>query len=200
VLVLTAGLWTLAAADSATNSLETAEHHGTEPLDTLTRARILLQEARADDELTLVTRDSDSSYQDDYDAAASTLSTVLSTDANRWSQAEQVDLSAASGYWDQYQSTHSEVRRLDTGQGQLAAALAADDGATGSNSYTASSESSNADDRLGSAVALAAKTFDTKARSASNDLGDLALGSIVLMVMAALAVIVGVEPRIREYR
>ena len=59
LLVLGVGLWTVVAATAGEKALASAEHHGTAPLGLLTRARILAQQARADDELTLVTRDAD---------------------------------------------------------------------------------------------------------------------------------------------
>jgi hypothetical protein len=191
LLVLGVGVWAVVAAASGGQALAGADHHGTVPLGVLTRARILAQQARADDELTLVTRDADSSYQDDYKTTSRTLALLLSTPGVHWTASEVADLQQASDDWSKYNQAHDVIRSLDAKNAtntiqtyRLAAAPLA----------------SAADADLSTGVSTAVASFGHGTHDASTDLSGLPWACLGLMVVAALLVLAGVEPRIREYR
>jgi hypothetical protein len=190
--VVAVGVWAVLAAVSSGHAVSAAEHRGTSPLDTLTRAGIFAQQARADDELTLATRDSDTGYQEDYSAAAARLATLMGTRTTGWTTAETGDLSAAAQAWSAYTDQHNAIRSEDQG-GDLSTAISSD-------RSKAAPAAAAVDAPLSAGVTTAVETFRRNDRSASNDLDGLALGCVVLMVIAAAAVLIGVEPRIREYR
>jgi hypothetical protein len=199
LLVLGTGVWTVVATKSADDAVTGAEKHGTLPLAAMTQARILLQQARADDELTLVTRDSDSSYQGDYGVTAKSLTALLASAPAGWTAPEVRELDGAASAWDRYQAAHAGVRKLDQNDGDLVGALTADQGG-GTGRESAAAVFSQADSTMSQAVGASVGAFGSKAGVASSDLGGLALGCVVLMAVAALAAVAGLEPRIREYR
>jgi hypothetical protein len=176
VLVLVVGGWMAVAAQSASRSVTAADNKGTAPLSALTQARILAQQARADDELELVTRNSDPSFGTDFQATAGKLRSLLAAAHPGWTSAEVRDLGAASSAWNAYYQQKSK----------------------GLAGYPSAAKSIDPDLYLGVTDARAA--FDSNARAASSDLGGLALGGLILMAVAAVATIAGLEPRIREYR
>ncbi len=127
--VLLAGgmVWAAVTSAAADHSVQAAEHHGTTPLAALTEARILAQQARADDELALVTRDPKLIYQNDYNRTAPNLSKALSVTHSGWTAAEQADLAQATTAWSRYQADRLVVKSADPNK--PATVLA--DGATG---------------------------------------------------------------------
>ena len=125
MVVVAVGTWAVVAAVASSRAVTAAEHRGTAPLTVLTHARILAQQARADDELTLVTRDSDQSYQKDYSTTSSSLAALLQTSGHDWTTDESEDLSAAAGAWAAYGQAHHSIRSLDQG-GQLLNAISGD--------------------------------------------------------------------------
>jgi hypothetical protein len=193
VLVLIVGAWTVVATESASRSVTAAERKGAAPLATLTKARILAQQARADDELALVTRNSDSQFAADFETTAGSLNSLFAAVHPNWTPAEAHEQAAASGAWDSY---HGELAirfaKSDSAQQQSPVAVTSQTGAA--------QEAVSVDQALGRAEADSVATFDSNARAAGSDLEGLALGGLILMILAGLASVVGLEPRIREYR
>jgi hypothetical protein len=192
LLVVALGVWAVVAAVSSGRAVSAAEQRGSTPLATLTEARILAQQVRADDELTLVTRDSDTGYQKDYANLEPSLVHSLGASTKGWTSTEIGDLSAAAGAWSLYTDQHSAIRSEDQ-SGDRSTAIAIDQS-------SAIPAAAAIDAPLSAGVNTAVATFGRNDRSASNDLDGLALGCVLLMIIAAAAVLVGVEPRIREYR
>ena len=191
VLIVASALWAMLAAAAGDRAISAAERHGTAPLAALTEARILAQQVRADDELTLLTRDSDTSYQTDLDGTSKSLTDLLGRSGSNWTATEVADLSATARAWSSYQQDHAHVRSLDK-SGLLQSALSSD--------ATSATDSATVDTALAAGVSTAVQSFSSGATSASDDLSGLAWGLAILMIVAALAVVAGVEPRIREYR
>jgi hypothetical protein len=191
VLVIVVGAWTLVATESASRSMKSAERRGTAPLTTLTQARILAQQARADDELTLVTRDADPSFGQDFNKSDGSLKALLVGDHPGWTSAEARDLARASGAWNAYDQAHSQSLALQSAD-QLSQTAAVDS--------SGAQAAANVDAALTNGVTESVRAFDSNARAASSDLGGLALAGLILTILAAMAAIAGLEPRIREYR
>jgi hypothetical protein len=192
VAVLALGVWAVVAAVSSGRAVSAAEHRGTSPLGTLTDARIKAQQASADDELSLVTGYSESSYQKDYSAAAHSVATLVGARTTGWTAAEIGDLSEAASAWSAYGEEHNAIQSSDQTGGLLKAISTDKSGAAPA--------AAAVDAPLSAGVATAVSSFSRNDRSASNDLSWLALGCVVLMLIAAAAILIGVEPRIREYR
>jgi hypothetical protein len=192
VAVVAVGVWSVVAAVSSGHAVSAAEHRGTAPLATLTDARIEAQQARADDELALVTGYSESSYQNDYSGAAARLATLMDARTTGWTSAEIGDLAEAASAWSAYGEEHDAIQRTNQTSGLLDAISTDQSGAVPA--------AEAVDTPLSAGVATAVSSFGRNDRSASNDLRGLALGFVVLMVIAAAAILIGVEPRIREYR
>jgi hypothetical protein len=165
---------------------------GSTPLDALTQARILGGQARADDELTLVTRDSDPSYQRDYSSVSARLGALLTAPDTTWTAAELDGLATDHQQWLAYVQDHSQVRQADA-RGALSAAATVD-------ATAASSDSQQLDVALTQGIDTAVASFSSSARAAAADLDGLFWASLLLVVLVAGSVIAGIEPRLKEYR
>lgn len=185
-------VWVIVALSAEGASVARSDRVGSTPLGVLTHARILDGQARADDELTLVTRDSDTSYQQGYGTVSARLLALLNTPDSRWTAGEVADLESSSRQWAAYTRAHSQVRAADT-SGDLSAAAATD-------ASTASSDSQQLDVALTHGIDTAVASFSGAARGAAADLDGLVWGTLILMVVVAGGAIAGVAPRLREYR
>ena len=87
VLVVVVVVWFGVAVGDLGSHAGSASSSGSGPLGTFTRARIMALELRADDELTLLTRDSIPSYQKDATATAASLHRLLATGGGTSSRA-----------------------------------------------------------------------------------------------------------------
>ena len=125
VIVLALGIWFTVALTTQTNGVNTAQANGSRPLSTFTQARILALRARADDELTLLTHDSDTSYQADYKSTAADLGLLLDTPASSsgtTGSSVPTQLARAKATFGSYASLHNQIRHDDDG-GNLAGAV-----------------------------------------------------------------------------
>ncbi len=192
VAALAMVIWVSVALAAEGAAVARSSRVGSIPLGVLTHARILDGQARADDELTLVTRDSDPSYQQDYGSVSARLGALLSTRDGRWTAAEMADLQSGDHQWAAYARAHSTVRQADAG-GDLSAAVATDAAA-------ASSDSQQLDGALTQGIDTAVASFSSSAQAAAADLDGLAWAALLLVGVVAGGVIGGVEPRLKEYR
>jgi hypothetical protein len=190
--VVALAVWLLVALAGEGGAVSHAEKHGTEPLRVLTQARILASEARADDELTLVTRDADPSYQNDYGSAVARLTGLIGQARSGWTAPEtQVDTAAIAALQN-YGQAHQTVRAEDEA-GRLPTAVADDQ-------LRSSPGAAGLDTTLAGGVDAAVGSFDTSARAAQSDLSGSLWSSVILMVMVVIGVLAGIRPRLREYR
>jgi len=194
VLVLVVGVWfSLSLAAQATH-VDSAGSSGSAPLATFTQARILALELRADDELTLLTRDSVPSYQQDASSVALSLNRLLATGNGTASEqmlTGQVRREAAA-----VQAVHDRIRSTDR-SGRLPSAVAL---ASGAGSEDLPALSSNLDATLATGVDRAQQSFGSSMAAADADLSALGWGTALLLSVAAALVAFGFRPRIAEYR
>jgi hypothetical protein len=185
-------VWVVIAVSAESSAVRRAQDQGAAPLGRFTQARIAALQARADDELTLSTRDAVASYQKDFPIAAAQVHNLLNAPTNGWSPPEKNALAQAASAFAAYQAAHDQVRRLDQG-GNLNGAIAADraGAADAANRLSAA---------LSDGVTIAVAQFQSAATSAGQDLDGLAWGGLALMVIGALAIIVGAQRRLAEYR
>ena len=185
-------IWVIVALASEGSAVARSSQVGSGPLGALTQARILDGQARADDELTLVTRDSDPGYQQDYGAVSARLTTMLNKSGPGWTPDEDISLDSGAQQWSAYGESHASVRQADS-RGRLSAAVAAD-------ATTSASDAQHLDDALTQGIDTAVTSFSSTARSAAADLDGLIWAALILMAVVAAGVIAGLEPRLKEYR
>ena len=192
VIVLALGIWFTVALTTQTNGVNTAQANGSRPLSTFTQARILALRARADDELTLLTRDSDPSYQADYRSTAADLGLLLDTPASSSGTAGssvRTQLARAKATFGSYASLHSQIRHDDLG-GNLAGAVALASG-TSASDLPAISSDLNSD--LADGITASQATFVDATSGAASDLDGLIWGLAVGAILVAALVLIGFQ-------
>jgi hypothetical protein len=189
--VVTMTVWLVVALAGEGSAISLAEKHGSNPLGVFTQARILAGQARADDELTLVTRDSDPSYQKDYAAVTARLSNLIARPQAEWTASEgQIAVDAAS-VWQGYEEAHQMLRAQDARQPSGDEAV---------DQQQTSPQALIMDTKLADGVDAAVTSFGPAARQAQSDLDGLIWVSVILMALVVIGVVAGTRPRLREYR
>ncbi len=199
VIVLALGVWFTVALTTQTNGANTAQVNGSRPVSTFTQARILALRARADDELTLLTRDSDTSFQADYTSTAADLRHLLDTPASSSGTAGssvRTQLARAKATFASYASLHTQIRHDDTG-GDLSGAVGL---ASGTGAGELPAISSELDSDLANGITASQATFVDATSGAASDLDGLIWGLAVGAILVAALVLIGFQPRIAEYR
>lgn len=193
VWLLISGLLSVAAAN-------TAKTAGADPLHTLTTMRILTQQARSAETLSLVRRSDPGELDVGFSKDLEEIHDHADQLANDPDHADDhgltqplTDVQSALERW---RSAHEEVgRRLASGDYTAARALTIGNGkistATGYNEVN---------DALVKAIGQARTTFRDNISTAQRLLGFTGTGIGVLCGVAAVAVAIGLFPRIREYR
>jgi hypothetical protein len=190
--IATLGVWLILAAASEGVAISRSDKHGTGPLGVLTQARIIASQARSDDELTLVTRDSDPTYQTDYASASARLTQLMAQPRAGWNPLETGFYETAATVSQLYTQDHLAVRDLDQA-GRPSDAVAVDQ-------LTSSIEAADVDLFLANGVNSAVSSFDSSAHAAHSDLAGLTWASLILMAVVVVGVLAGTRPRLREYR
>jgi len=188
-IVLVVGVWFGAALSAQGAHVDKARTSGSVPLGTYTQARILALELRADDELTLLTRDSVPSYQQDAGRVALSLHRLLAADRGIASDSARTEAAAV-------QAVHDQIRSTDRA-GDLPSAVAL---ATGTGPRDLPARSSALDASLATGVTTAQQSFGESMAAADGDLAGLGWGTVVALLVAAGLVALGFRPRIAEYR
>jgi hypothetical protein len=196
VIVLALGIWLTVALTSQTNGVNSALVNGSRPVSTFTQARILALRARADDELTLLTRDSDPTYQSDYVSTAAALAHLLDSPASSTGSSAAHQLARAKAAFASYSSVHGEIRRDDKAN-DLSGAVAL---ASGSASGQLPAISSDLNSDLSDGISASQGTFANTTSGAASDLDGLIWGLAIGAVLVAALVLLGFRPRIAEYR
>lgn len=192
IWLLVSGLMSVAATDNA-------KTEGADPLRELTSARILTQQARSAETLSLVRRGDqnalEQSFSDSTTRIATTLTRLTDTrDENAPLSADQ--LGAALSSLRQWQHANNVVsEEIRTGDFQTARALTVDDGPVSSaRSYR------EVDSALVEAITTTRTAFRDDINTAQRVIGFTGTGIALLTAFAALAIALGLIPRIREYR
>jgi len=185
-LVLIAAIWVGLAVTAQSRAVNDATNHGTVPLSALTEARILALQARSDDELTLVTRDSVGTYQADYPGVASHLASIVSGEPRSGARSWVALLAAV----------HDQIRNADnSGNPAAAIAYASDNAPT-----DLPAVSKGLDDALTAGIASAESRFYSSTSDARADLMGLSWGLPIICAACVLLLLIGLRPRLREYR
>jgi hypothetical protein len=196
LLVASAALVALAVLavttiESQRDRLDASRRSGAEPLLVGSASRILVLRSLNDENLYLVERGTDDVHRDDFDLVVAHLGdgeTGLVAAAARAADDEGPTIEAYRAYL----AAHQEVRALvDARQVDDAITSAVDRLAPAANAL---------DGRLGDTVASAETRLASEARAAHDDSGLLLRLSVVLSAVAAVAAVVGLDVRRREYR
>ncbi|MFE3519377.1 hypothetical protein [Streptomyces sp. NPDC059166] len=196
-------LWLAVGHTVARTELRGAMVHGQQSLDVLNKARIDSLKARANENLTLVARgavlteDGTDKYETDYGTGMKALGVQLEA-AKRLAgddRAGSTPVENALGGVAEWQERHRKARTTDD-RGEYENALKQIIGPKD----TTGESFEQVDDALEQALAHEQGEFDVAAADGRGALGGLAAGAAVLAALGALAVIVGVNRRLSEYR
>ncbi|MGQ4514012.1 hypothetical protein [Streptomyces sp. DW26H14] len=196
-------LWLVAGQALGNLGLDNADRHGQSSLTALNAARINALKARADENLTLVSRGSvvaadgkTDKYEVDFGAKTKALSGDLSrakvlADDDR-GRAPVADAISAVAVWE----TRHAAGSTAGADGRFQDARAAIDGPGG----TSEQAFNEVNKRIATAIAHEQDQFTTSAKEGRGALTLLWLGAAVLAVLGAVSAILGVGRRLSEYR
>ncbi|GCE43558.1 possible membrane protein [Rhodococcus wratislaviensis] len=189
-------IWLVAASVVSSMASDRARVEGTQPLDAVVHARILAQQARADETLAIVQRGSDTRYEIDYARRTEALSEELArqlADSHGRAAAEPID--GAVTALDGWRAAHQDIdSALDRGDYPAAAAIA-----VGSDPAASTARFAALDQSLRSAIDRLRDDEVDAVTDTYRSMSKLAIGSIVIGVLGGFAVGGGIWPRLNEY-
>lgn len=178
-------VWLTVAGLMSAHAAAAARTEGGEPLDRTVTARILVQEARADEILGLLKRGTDTLYDNRFDERTAQLGWML----------DEQPVDGGSEALRGWVSSHQEIRQqLAAGDYPAAVAIARDDGPQHSSAQFTQLDSALRDE----ITRLRDRQRDGIARAYAA-LNLLPAGAAALTVFAALAIAAGTAPRLSEY-
>lgn len=185
-------LWTLFAVGRSAADMADARTDGYEPLGTLSEVRALAFTAKGDEARALINRGSGAADYQRVELAALTVEELLN-------RLEGISASTAGSIrpaWNDWIAVHREIASNDAqGLYDDAVALATaplDERGTNSIFLTL-------DQRLGEAITSARGRFEASTEGADDALGALGVVGPILLLLAAAAVVWGIQQRVREY-
>jgi hypothetical protein len=200
VLVVILLGWTLVRFVSAQNSLVDAQRKGSDTVQLLSAARILTLQAQADENTTLIERGGGDAYVQDFnrvmrrlggsDGRAGLLGEARDV-ASRTGTAAQLDPITAD--FVTLQRMHRTIRNTDDKKAEYGTAVTQ---ATGAEAQLVT----RLDDEYAGQIAAAEQRLDDHAADARSGFDVLAVGIPLLLVLAALLALIGLQRRITEYR
>jgi hypothetical protein len=192
--------WFAIATASAAEHSEASRQEGSAAVVAFAEARIKVLEARSDEALTLVARGSGKVYEDHFNGVRSQLEggDGLLTRAKAAATSPQTGTAVDNAItaWQAWLDSHRKLRAEDdAGNYNEAVRLVADQGPSGAGHL-----SSMVDGQFGLAMRHATARFEDESAKAGGALSTADVGGAVLMVLAALGVVAGFTPRLREFR
>ena len=179
-------VWACVATTVAANRLNTARSEGAAPLAALAQSRILAQQARADETLMLVARSDSAGYEKSFANTTATLLDRLS------GQSDETARNAVQGWV----TAHQRVSNAnDSGDYQGAVSVA-----LGNAAQDSAAQFAALDAALRAGITDARALLRDQASAAQSALGGLSPGTLVLSLLAAVSVVAGMWPRLREYQ
>ncbi|HEY1485305.1 MAG TPA: hypothetical protein VGF84_04315 [Micromonosporaceae bacterium] len=178
--------WITVAWASDSIHLKHSASTGSDRVNVLANARIDLLRARADEELTLIARGNDPSFDHDYTVMMADAQRLLAQDPDRGIAA---DLTA-------WQREDQAMRKLNE-SGHYPDAV---DDTIGSTATDAPALFATVDGALSAAIDSANAGFQKQSAAAANDLSGLWITVSVLTVITLLGLILGFQRRLAEYR
>jgi hypothetical protein len=226
VLIVVLGAWALAGLVSEQDALSSAQRNGSDLVQVAAVARILALRAQGDESLALIARGGGEKYLCDFDVAANALEppadgqlTTLSSErkACKWGTAANAppppgNLLGELTALDAEQGSAASARRLAATFAQYRAVhrhIAAYENIDNFPQATVLAVGQNAreavlfarlDDGLRAQLAAARERFQRSANDATSALDGLAVAIPLLVVLAALLALYGLQQRVKEYR
>jgi hypothetical protein len=195
LLVLAVSVWGVVGLIGEQNALGSAQHHGSDSVEALSAATVLLSRAQGDLSLALVNRGTDQTDPLDFAAVSRVLQRPGGLIAEISALARQTGTSAAAQKFDAdyaaYQAKAGQITNLaETGQTK--------DAITGVQDASAISEQLSSD--LAQQITSAQARFERSATDATSALGGLRFAIPLVTVLAAVLALLGLRQRINEYR
>ena len=185
VLMAVLVVWLTVAGLVSTHAATSAQTHGGEPLNTAVRARILTQQARAEEILGLLKRGSDSMSDMRFDERTAQIGWLL----------DEHGVDGATAALHGWMHAHDEIRdKLVGGDYDGAVAIARDDAAQHSTAQFTTLDAALRDD-----ITRLREQQRAGIAQAYTALNLLPFGAVAISVLAALAVAAGIAPRLSEY-
>ena len=184
VVVLVAIAWVVVAARFAAGDIERSRIEGTAKFEQLAEARILAQQARTDETLQLITRGDISASEKAFNGYIDELVSRLGSGSP--------EATAAVENWVASHRRQVDAYRAGDYPGAVAQAIGGERG--GSAAQFAVVESSLRDD-----IEAARSTLREGVSDAGGYLAWTPTGTLVLMMVAASAAVVGLWPRLKEF-
>lgn len=185
VLMIALAVWLTVAGLVVTHAVNGARAAGGEPLESAVTARILVQQARADEILGLLKRGSDTLSDIRFEERTTQVGRIL----------DRHTVDGAQDALHGWRAAHSEIRgKLGSGDYPGAVAIARDDEMRGS-----TAQFTRLDQALGDDIARLRNRQRDGITRAYGALSALPAGAAAISVLAALAVAAGIAPRLSEY-
>lgn len=186
--------WTITAGSISALSTTDGRDNGAVPNSELIESRILTQQARAAETLKLVRRDDSGDYDRIYNDATTQLTGLLAHYPH--SAPATDDVAAARAALDRWREAHQRMNdALGRGDFPGGAVIAIGPGPT-----QATDSVNTLDSSLSHGIAVTRNTLRDNISGAARSLNVLSPGALTLAVLAALFVVGGLWPRLREYR
>lgn len=192
VAVAAVSVWGVVALINEQNALSSAQQRGSDSVEVLSAATVLLSRAQGDLSLALVNRGSDATDPLDFTAVQRALApvaaeiSVLARRTGTTSAATRFDADYGA-----YQAQTNRIKDLQS-QGLLTTALGLEQ------PTTSSSDRLKGD--LDGQIGAAQGRFTRAAADATSSLDGLSIAIPIITVLAAVAALLGVRQRINEYR
>jgi hypothetical protein len=180
-------LWSIAATLTASSEVDTGKSSASNRFETLAQARILAQQARTDETLQLITRGDIVAGETDFAKHTAALGDRLASAAGSDSAASQALTSWKAGHSRQKDAYEAA---------NYPAAVAQAIGSAPGNSATGFAKLNY---KLRDSLAQVRKELRDGVDAAGGSLAFSPSGTLVLMVFAAVAVTVGLWPRLKEF-
>jgi hypothetical protein len=202
VLVAAVGIWGLVGLISEQNALSRAQRNGSDPVEVLSAARILVSRAQSDESLTLIARGGDTADPEDFTAVVGALGApngrgglvaeIAALARRTGSEGAAAEFESALGA---YLAQHNRIESLAASGQTTAANNLAAGSASGAHSPA---DRVSAD--LTAQVAAAQTRFEQAASDASSALDGLSIAIPVAIVLAMFLTMFGLRQRALEYR
>ncbi|MGV9859694.1 hypothetical protein ACWDTD_13730 [Gordonia sp. NPDC003425] len=199
VAILGGLVWLLASGLLSVAATSAAKSDGAEPLRQLTEARILTQQARSAEMLSLLRRGDQAAQQsafEDSTAQIGRILTELRDDQGSAGSLSATQLTSLRGALDQWTTTDEQVRqKMEAGD-----FIAAREMTVGESPQSSATSYDAVDAALVEGITTTRTSFRDDINTAQRVLGFTGNGILALTVFATVALVLGLIPRIREYR
>ncbi|WP_019932382.1 hypothetical protein [Nocardia sp. BMG111209] len=194
IVVVILLVWIVVAGTISATTATRARDEGAGPTETLTIGHILGQQARSAETLKLLRRDASGDYDRTFDETTTRLSTLLSEYPD--DAPADAEVAAARTHLQQWLESHQRMTdALARGDFPGASAVA-----IGPGPDEAAAEVDGLNDALTSAIVETRHTLRSGIAGSARALNLLSAGAAALTTLAAVLIVLGLWPRLREYR